>query len=458
MDENFEMNTERELGTKPIGKLFIRYSMVTLIGMIAQSIMVVLEGIIVGNGLGAHGFAVIALFMPLETLNLALGGFFGLGISTSVGIKLGKGDTEGARKTFAQGFWFTLIIILIFSTIVFIFANPVAKLLGATSDLQSELALMIRIFMAFYPMCIIGQMLSYVGRVDEKPGLVTWVWTGAAALAVLELYLGVMIFKIGFTASAIYYGLSIGLFSVLIFYFLFSKKTALKIHWSDIKIEFKIVKEFTKIGFPTFLISASLFVYSIVINNMLTKTGTEMDIAAYGLINGYVLYFVNMFCQAFQGGLAPIVSYNFGAKSNQRLKQTLVFSNIINFVVLFVLCILTYFAASPIISLFAAGDLELIKVASAATKIVIILGACGSVSGMLSVYYQSVEKVGMAILFGICRYALFALPLVVILPQAGYGVKGVWLAHPVSDIITGVFCLIFIIHEYKRLSNLKVEA
>lgn len=448
---------DRELGTKPITKLFLKYSMITLLGMLAQAIMVVFEGIIIGTGLGANGFAIVALLMPLETLNLALGGLFGLGIATMVGIKLGNNDTEGARRVFAQGVWFTLITIVTLAVLIIIFAHPVAKFLGAPADLENGLVLMMRIFMIFYPLCILGQMLSCVARVDEKPGLVTWVWTGAAAVALLELYLSVIVFKVGLAGAAVYYGMSIGLFSVLIFYFLFSKKTVLKIHLSDIKLDFKEIGQTMKIGLPTFLISASLFVYSVVINNMLSSTGTEMDIASYGLINGYVLYFVNMFCQAFQGGLAPIVSYNFGAKNFMRLRQALTVSNIVNVIVMAVLCFLTYLAATPIIAMFAAGDAQLTSVASAATRIVIILGALGSASGMLSVFYQSVEKVGMAILFGICRYALFALPLVVLLPKLGYGVQGIWYAHPAADAITGVFCLIFIFVERKRLLKCGLE-
>ena len=41
----------RELGTKPVAGLFVKYSFLTLIGMLAQAIMVILEGIIIGRGL-----------------------------------------------------------------------------------------------------------------------------------------------------------------------------------------------------------------------------------------------------------------------------------------------------------------------------------------------------------------------------------------------------------------------
>ena len=95
---------DRELATKPVHGLFVKYSLITLIGMAAQAVMVILEGVIIGNGLGSFGLAVVGIIMPLELLNLALGGSLGMGVATVAGNRLGAGDMAGARKAFGQGF------------------------------------------------------------------------------------------------------------------------------------------------------------------------------------------------------------------------------------------------------------------------------------------------------------------------------------------------------------------
>ena len=68
------------------------------VGMIAQCIMVLCEGIIIGNGLGTEGLACVELIMPMEYLMLALGGFFAIGISTIAGIRLGKRGPGRGKK------------------------------------------------------------------------------------------------------------------------------------------------------------------------------------------------------------------------------------------------------------------------------------------------------------------------------------------------------------------------
>ena len=74
MGDQQELQEGRELGTKPILPLFTKYSFLTFVGMIAQCIMVLCEGIIIGNGLGTEGLACVELIMPMEYLMLALGG------------------------------------------------------------------------------------------------------------------------------------------------------------------------------------------------------------------------------------------------------------------------------------------------------------------------------------------------------------------------------------------------
>ena len=78
--------TERELGTAPIKPLFARYAAITFAGMLAQMVMVVLEGLIIGNGLGPLGLAAVTVILPLELLNLALGGALGMGTAAAAGV------------------------------------------------------------------------------------------------------------------------------------------------------------------------------------------------------------------------------------------------------------------------------------------------------------------------------------------------------------------------------------
>ena len=102
---------------------------------------------------------------------------------------------------------------------------------------------------------------------------------GSAVLAIVWLYCSIFLANMGVAGAAVYYGLSIGLWFVAVFYFVFSKHTKFKIAFSDMKLEGKLCKEILTIGLPTFLVQAASLLYTIVINNYLGVLGGDLEIA-----------------------------------------------------------------------------------------------------------------------------------------------------------------------------------
>lgn len=445
---------DRELGVKPITGLFAKYSFLTFIGMLAQGIMVICEGIIIGRGLGEMGLACVGLIMPLEYLMLALGGFFAIGVSTLAAMKLGDGDEAGARKVYGQGLWFSFIAIVIIAVVIFIFASPVATLLGATPDLHSSIVLFIRIFMVGYPFCIIGHIAVYMARVDEKPSIATWAMTLSAVLALIWLYVSVFILKLGIAGCAGYYASSIGIWAFFILYFFVSKNTIFKTKMSDLHFDKEIILEIVKIGFPYLLVQASSTVYTIVLNNFLGKFGGELDIAAFAVINGYIVYILMMITQATTGGLQPIASYNLGAKLYDRVIKLIKVGIGGNVLAVYALAIIFWIAATPVCTLFIGEGSELIDISAQYTRIVITFTALGLTANLMSGYFQAVERVVESTILGICRYIIFGIPAIFIMANM-MGITGVWFSQPVSDVLAFGLSLVLAGMEIKRLKKIK---
>ena len=447
---------DRELGTKPVHGLFVKYSLITLIGMAAQAVMVILEGVIIGNGLGSFGLAVVGIIMPLELLNLALGGSLGMGVATVAGNRLGAGDAAGARKAFSQGFWLSTYLILAISVLIFIFAPQIALMLGATPDLVDGVVTFMRIFVCFYPFCILGQMMGSVLRVDEKPGLSTAAMFGSAALAVVWLYCSIYLAGMGIAGAAVYYGISIGLWFVVIFYFIFSKNTQFKISLSDMKVEGKLCREILTIGLPTFLVQVASLVYTIVINNYLGVLGGDLEISAFAILNGYLVYILNMMWLCATYGVQPLASYNHGAQRPDRLKTLIRASLVDTAGAIAVISALFIVCAVPICTIFCGDEPDLIALAAANTLPLCVLACLGTVSNVMSAYFQAIDKVVIATVLGMSRYLVFTVPCIMIM-SSFMGINGVWWAQPVADVLCFAFTMVFVVRELRRLSALRVE-
>ena len=230
MAEELIANEEdRELASKPIPSLVRRYTIVTGQGMLAQIIMVILEGLVMGWGLGAHGLACVSIIMSAEFLNLAFGNLFGTGVPAIVGNLLGAGDVKGASKAFSQGFWLTSIVSIILAVIMAVFTEPICAFFGATPDIMADTVLGVRTFSILLPFTVVGQMVTAVMRVDEKVQIQANLMTVSAIIAIVWLALSTFIFKLGTMGAGIYYGLSIGIWAIGAFWFIGGKKSQLQI-------------------------------------------------------------------------------------------------------------------------------------------------------------------------------------------------------------------------------------
>ena len=362
----------------------------------------------------------------------------------------------GARKAFGQGFWLSTYLILAVSALIFIFAPQIALMLGATPDLVDGVVTFMRIFVCFYPFCILGQMMSSVLRVDEKPGLATAAMFGSAVLAIVWLYCSIFLANMGVAGAAVYYGLSIGLWFVAVFYFVFSKHTKFKIAFSDMKLEGKLCKEILTIGLPTFLVQAASLLYTIVINNYLGVLGGDLEIGAFAILNGYLVYILNMMWLCSTYGVQPLASVNNGAKRPDRLKTLIRASLVDTAAAIAVVSALFILCAVPICTIFCGDEPDLIALAAANTLPLCLLACLGSASNVMSAYFQAVDKVVIATVLGMSRYLLFTVPCIIIM-SSFMGITGVWWAQPVADVLCFAFTMVFVVRELRRLGSLRVE-
>lgn len=440
---------ERELASQPIPGLVRKYTIVTGQGMLAQIIMVVLEGLVMGWGLGAHGLACVSIIMSVEYINLAFGNLFGTGVPAVVGNLLGAGDIKGASKAFSQGFWLTTIVSVLLAVVMAVFTEPICTFFGATPDIMADTVAGVRTFAVLLPLTVIGQMITAVMRVDEKVQIQANLMTVSAIVAICWLALSTFVLKFGVMGAGVYYGLSIGIWAIGIFWFIGGKKSQLQISLADLKLDLAICGQIFKIGFPFFLVQGATFIFNTVANSLLGS----LYIAAFGVINGYILYITMMVAQCFSYGLQPIAAFNAGAKAWARLKETLSCTLKYQVVTLALVTVALWLAATPVCAFFAGSDPALVEVAANATRTVILAVALGYLAMTMSMYFQAVEKVGVATFAGLLRYVICSVPLMYLLGNM-MGVEGVWIALVVADAITGIISIALAAHESKRLATL----
>jgi len=446
---------ERELGTGNIKSLLVKYSLAALIGQGLQMCQITADGFFVGNGIGEIGLATISIIYPLLVFALAVGSLIGVGATSLSAIHLGKGEVEEARSYFGQSVVFALILSVIISVLGLANVENIVTFFGATGEvIQSASAYTAVLFYGF-PFARVWCVFYFYVRLDEQPFIGTLALTVPAVIAILVEYFCIFKWNVGIASSAISFSLCVGSWSLIGLYFLLSRKTMFKMKLSDFKIEFHKISELNKTGFASFIVQASFCVVAIVINNLLGKYGKPMDIASFGIINAYLLYIFSIFVTlGWTLGLQPIVSYNFGAKQFARVREALTTSIKYTVGSMAVLTMLLFVFQHQIVGFFVGNAPDLIAATEANMKTYLVLFALGGVSFLVSGYYQAIEQNGKAILNGLTRNVIFVIPLLYMLPTF-LGVKGIWFAQPIADVLSFALAMYLVYKEINRLKQLE---
>ncbi|HBW37541.1 MATE family efflux transporter [Desulfosporosinus sp. BICA1-9] len=452
-----EAVVDRELGNGNIKSLLLKYSIAALIGQGLQMCQITGDGFFVGNGIGEIGLATISIIYPLLVFALATGSLIGIGATSLAAIHLGKGELEKARSYFGQSIWYALILSLVIMILGLTNVESIVTFFGASGDVIQSASAYASVFFYGFPFVVVGCVFYFFVRLDEQPFIGTLALTVPAVVAIIVEYILIFKLDMGIASSAISFNLCVGSWSLIGLYFLISRKTVFKMKLSDFMLDFRKIKEINKTGFAAFIVQAAFCVVAIVINNLLGKYGEPMDIASFGIINAYLLYIFSIFVTlGFTLGLQPIVSFNYGAGQFARVREALTVSIKQTVGTMAVLTVLLFAFQHQVVSFFVGDAPDLIAATEANMKIYLLLFALGGISFLVSGYFQAIEHNGKAILNGCTRNVIFVIPLLLILPKY-IGVKGIWAAQPIADLLAFAVAMFLVYKEINRLKQLENE-
>jgi len=446
MSEDRTLLLERE----DTGKLLIKYAFPAIVAMIAASLYHIVDSIFIGQKLGALAISGLALTFPLMNIAAAFGSLVGVGGATVMSIRLGEKDVESAKMVLGNVVILNVIIGIGLTLLILPFLTEVLYLFGG-SDATIGFA---RDFMYII---LSGNVLTtlYLGlnallRASGYPHLAMYVTIFSVILNIILLILFILILDFGIAGAAC--ATIIAQFVALVWLIFILLRRNKVIHFTkDIfKLKKKIVVDIFSIGLSPFLMNLAATVVVILINYSLRKHGGDLAIGAYGIINRVGFIFV-MVVLGITQGMQPIVGYNYGAKLYGRVLEVLKKGIILGVITMSIAFLLVELFPISISRAFTS-DKELTDIASKGFRIVFILFPIIGFQIVCSNFFQSIGKAKKAIFLSLVRQVIVLIPLLIILPLF-WGVEGVWLSMPASDLVATVITTILISKEIKFLKS-----
>ena len=442
-----------ELGTKKISSLLKMYAVPGIIAQTAASLYNMVDSIYIGHlkDVGSYAISGLAVTFPLMNLSSALGTLVGVGGMTLISVLLGQKNYDNAKKVLSNVLSLNIIFGLLFSVVALAFLEPILYFFGASENTMP--------FAKDYMIIILlGNVVTHLyfglngvirasGNPKTAMGLTLFTVISNAVLDPIFIF-G---FGMGVQGAALATVLCQLMSLVYSFRFFMNRDRFLHFGKPLFQLNWRIAKSSMAIGLGPFLMNSAACLVSMFINQQLRTYGGDLAIGAYGIVNRISFLFL-MIVMGLNQGMQPIAGYNYGARQYKRVRE--VFTLTVKWATLATtLC----FIASEVfpgaaVGIFTNDPLlkELsIKGLRVANILIPFVGFC-MVSGNL---FQCLGMVKTSIFLSLSRQIIFLLPLLYTLPLLWQD-KGVWLSFPISDGVSVLVTLFFIVRLFRKFSRL----
>ncbi len=422
----------------------------TILMMVFTSIYSIVDGFFVSNFVGESEFVGVNLIMPITQIVGAIGFMFGAGGSALAAKTLGENDDERANKIFSTVIYAATLLALIISAVVFIFLEDIAVALGGENAAQETInnaVLYGRILLGFEVAFILQNAFQSFFVVAEKAtlGFIVTVIAGCTNMSLDALF--IVAFDWGIVGAAVATGIAQTVGAIIpLIYFLVKKKGLLRL--VKTKLMLGALWKSTTNGSSEFIGNVAMSIVGILYNMQLLKYTGEYGVAAYGVI----MYAGFIFAAIFLGygmGVAPIISYHFGAENHRELKGLLRKSLLLTTIFSVVMVILTELLAQPISCIFVGYNQELTKLTANGFRIYgISFGLCGF-SIFLSSFFTALNDGLVSAIVSFARTLLFQVICVFALPIF-LGLNGIWWSIVAAEGLSVAASFAFLITKRKK--------
>lgn len=445
-----QTNTSSNLGTESISKLLIKQAVPASIGILVMSLNILVDTIFVGQWIGSTAIAAINVVLPVSFFIAALGMSIGIGGSSIISRALGANNKEKALKTFGNQVALTLLFTVSFAASGLYFVDQLIPAFGGKGAIFDPAKVYYEIILYGVPVLGFVMMGNSVIRAEGQPKFAMYAMLIPSVGNLVLDYIFIGVLDKGMSGAAwATTGSYIVSFLFILWYFL-SKNSELKINVSHFKLHKKIVTEIGSLGFVTLARQAVVSVTYLLVNNALFDYGGETSVTAYAIV-GRMSMFALFPVFGITQGFIPIAGYNFGSEQYNRVKEV-IFVAIKYATILATMVFVILMVFPEVITKLFTTDLDVLKVTPNNMRWTFAAIPILSLQLIGAAYFQAVGKALPALLLTLTRQAIFFIPLMYILPMY-FGEFGIWVAFPISDILSTLVTAFFL----RREVNLKLN-
>lgn len=431
-----------DFSTGSVRRHIIAQAVPLMLAQLVQLLYNIVDRIYIGHlpETGSMALTGLGITFPVIVLIAAFTSLFGQGGTPLFSIARGKKDTREAEAILGNVFALLLGASVILFVVCYTLRRPILFLFGAseTSYVYADQYLQIYLLGTLFSMLTTGLNGFINAQGFPKFGMITTL-LGAVINIVLDP-LFIFTFNMGVQGAALATVISQGISALWVMRFLTGKKAILTLKRQHIRIDPARTRRICSLGTSGFVMQGTNCLVQIVCNNQLQAFGGDLYVGIMTVLNS-VREVLSLPMSGISNGGQPVMGYNYGAGRNDRVKECIRFTAVLGFVYTLVAWILVMLLPRQLMGIFAS-DAATIDHGVEAMFIYFFGFVFMTFQFVGQNTFLALGRSKQAIFFSLLRKAFIVVPLTLLLPHAGFGVNGVFLAEPISNAVGGLAAFI----------------
>lgn len=422
-------------------KKLLRLTLPSMVMLVVTSVYSVVDGFFISNYVGKTPFAAINLIMPFLMVIGSIGFMMGTGGGALIAKTLGENNAQRANRIFSMVVYLSAALGVVLTILGLLCLRTVAAFLGAEGELLEDCVRYGKVVLLATPAFILQFEFQCLFATANKPGLGLAI-TVAAGLtnAVLDaLFVAVLPWGLEGAAAATAVGQCVGGILPVVY---FARKNASLLRLGKTNFDGRALFQLCLNGSSEMLSNIATSIVGMLYNFQLLRYIGENGVAAYGVLMYLGMVFNAVFI-GFSVGVAPVISYHYGAANIVELKnlKKKCFRTISAFSVS-MLCLSIIFS-KPLSAVFVGYDPTLFQLTAHAFLIYALSFLFFGFTIFTSAFFTALNNGPVSAAVSFLRTLVFQVAVVYVLPLI-FGLEGIWWSMAVSELLALIASLLFL--------------
>ena len=428
-----------DLGKGPVGKLLFSLALPTITSQIVNMLYTLVDRVYIGHmtpvdTVGKLALTGVGVCLPIILVISAFAALIGMGGAPRASIQEGRGDPRGAERIMGNAFTMLVLAALVLTVVFQLFAEPLLLTFGASGNTIGYALDYLRIYTlgTLFVQLTLG-MNAYITAQGFTTVSMKTILIGAGLNIVLDP-LFIFMLGMGVRGAALATILSQAVSALWVLRFLTGPRTKWRLRRENLRPRAKVVLPCLALGLAPFIMQSTESLISICFNSSLLKYGDDTAVGAMTVLVS-IMQLSMMPLQGLTQGCQPIVSYNYGARNPQRVRDA--FRCLLRACFLYSMTLWLLVELMP--QVFAGIFTPSPELRAYAARALRIYMAANGIFGIQIACQQTFIALGnakAALFLAILRKIILLIPLIYILPHFfADKVFAVFLAEPVADLL-----------------------